>query len=102
MQMKTTFKTALYSALVGATALVGVAGTAAAGGFAVREQSTEGQGASFAGIAAGGSDLSSMFVNPATITLFEGMQSEGNASLILPYSKAKKGARSEEQTSELQ
>ncbi|VAV86434.1 Long-chain fatty acid transport protein [hydrothermal vent metagenome] len=94
MQMKTTFKTALYSALVGATALVGVAGTAAAGGFAVREQSTEGQGASFAGIAAGGSDLSSMFFNPATITLFEGMQSEGNASLILPYSKAKNGAGS--------
>jgi len=91
MQMKTTFKTALYSALVGATALVSVTGTAAAGGFAVREQSTEGQGASFAGIAAGGSDLSSMFFNPATITLFEGIQSEGNASLILPYSKAKNG-----------
>lgn len=89
--MKPTFKTTLFSTLIGATALVGVAGTAAAGGFAVREQSAEGQGASFAGIAAGGSDLSSMFFNPATITLFEGIQSEGNVAAILPYSKAKNG-----------
>jgi len=90
-QMKTIFKSTFFSALVAGTALVSVASTAIAGGFAVREQSTEGQGASFAGIAAGGSDLSSMFFNPATITLFEGMQAEGNAALILPYSKAKNG-----------
>ncbi len=87
--MKSIFKTALFTALVGGTALVSVAGTAAAGGFAVREQSAEGQGSSFAGIAAGGSDLSSMFFNPATITLFEGVQAEGNAALIFPFSKAK-------------
>ena len=89
--MKSTFKTAIFSALIGGTALVSVASVAQAGGFAVREQSAEGQGASFAGIAAGGSDLSSMFFNPATITLHEGVNIEGNAALILPYSKAKNG-----------
>ncbi|HFC04788.1 MAG TPA: transporter, partial [Rhizobiales bacterium] len=89
--MKSTFKTALISALIGGTALVGVASSASAGGFAVREQSAEGQGASFAGIAAGGSDLSSMFFNPATITLFEGVQAEGDAAAIFPFAKAKNG-----------
>ena len=90
--MKHTFKTAVYSALIGTTALVSVANVAQAGGFSVREQSAEGQGASFAGIAAGGSDLSSMFFNPATITLHEGVQVEGNATAIFPFSKAKDGA----------
>ena len=85
------FKTAVFSALVGTTALVSMANVAAAGGFAVREQSAEGQGASFAGIAAGGADLSSMFFNPATITLHEGVQFEGSAAVIFPFSKAKNG-----------
>ncbi len=89
--MNSTIKTTFFSALVAGTALVSVASTSIAGGFAVREQSAEGQGSSFAGIAAGGSDLSSMFFNPATITLFEGVQAEGDASLIFPYSKAKNG-----------
>ncbi len=43
-----------------------------AGGFAIREQSTYGQGTSFAGVAAGGA-LSSMFWNPATMTQFQGI-----------------------------
>lgn len=38
-----------------------------AGAFALREQSTYGQGTSFAGVAAGGS-VSSMFWNPAILT----------------------------------
>ena len=46
-----------------------------AGAFAIREQSTYGQGTSFAGVAAGGS-LSSMFWNPATMTQFQGIVSE--------------------------
>ena len=90
--MKQSIKTAIFSALIGSTALVSAASVAQAGGFSVREQSAEGQGASFAGIAAGGSDLSSMFFNPATITLHEGVQVEGNAALILPYSKTTNGA----------
>ena len=55
-----------------------------AGGFAIREQSAYGQGASFAGIAAGGA-LSSMFWNPATITQFKGKQYETSVSTILPH-----------------
>jgi long-chain fatty acid transport protein len=58
------------AALLAGTAL-GLALTAAdalAGGFAIREQSTYFQGTSFAGAAAGGPSLSSMFWNPATMT----------------------------------
>ncbi|MQA67450.1 MAG: transporter, partial [Alphaproteobacteria bacterium] len=48
---------------------------ALAGGFAIREQSVYGQGASFAGIAAGGA-LSGMFWNPAVMTQFAGFNVE--------------------------
>jgi long-chain fatty acid transport protein len=57
---------------------------ATAGGLAVREQSTYGQGSSFAGIAAGGS-LSSMFWNPATMTQAPGIQTEISVSGLFPY-----------------
>src|SRR6188472_440595 len=57
-----------------------------AGAFAIREQSTYGQGASFAGIAAGGS-LSSMFWNPATMTQFYGLQGETVVSGVMPSAK---------------
>ncbi|HWL74252.1 MAG TPA: outer membrane protein transport protein, partial [Burkholderiaceae bacterium] len=53
-----------------------------AGGFAIREQSACGQGASFAGVAAGGCDISSMFWNPATMTQFAGAQVAISASGI--------------------
>lgn len=59
---------ALKSALVATSAIVGFAFTAeqvSAGGFAIREQSAQFQGASFAGAAAGGG-LSSMYWNPAS------------------------------------
>ena len=48
-----------------AAALLPLSGAANAGGFAVREQSTEFQGMSFAGAAASGGGLSGMFWNPA-------------------------------------
>jgi len=69
------------------------ASAASAAGFAIREQSAEGMGASFAGVAAGTDGLSSMFWNAATMTLHEdkGIQSESNFSLIAPYSRAKNG-----------
>src|SRR5262245_17831427 len=54
-----------------------------AGGFAVREQSTYGQGTSFSGIAAGGA-LSSMFWNPATMTQFPGKGIEVGMSGLFP------------------
>ena len=49
---------------VAAVALVAGAAAAIAGGFAIREQSAESQGASFAGNAAGTS-LGAMYWNPA-------------------------------------
>jgi long-chain fatty acid transport protein len=59
---------------------------AQAGGFAVREQSAAGQGASFAGVAAGGSPAS-MFWNPATMTQFQGRVTEMDASIVFPKSQ---------------
>lgn len=55
----------LTGALFASTALL-MAGEALAGGFAIREQSAQFQGSSFAGSAAGGG-LSSMYWNPAAL-----------------------------------
>lgn len=87
--MTHTFKTTLLSA----AAILLMAGSVMAGGFAVREQSAEGQGAAFAGVAAGTNGLSSMFWNPATMSLHngQGFVSESDAALIVPYSQAKDG-----------
>jgi len=73
-------------ATVAISALLGVVAAAQAGGFALREQSAEGQGMSFAGVAAGSAGLSSMFWNPATITQTPGWNSEWDLAGILPYS----------------
>src|SRR6478672_767419 len=73
--------------LAGAAALSisAMSGAAQAGGFALREQSAIGLGNSFAGSAAGGSGLASMFWNPATMADFAGIQSSTTISYILPY-----------------
>jgi long-chain fatty acid transport protein len=73
----------------GALGLVTLATTATttqshAGGFGLRDQSSYGQGASYAGVAAGGS-LSSMFWNPATMTQLNGIQSEVDLMGLFPY-----------------
>jgi long-chain fatty acid transport protein len=63
-----------------------VAGTLAAqaGGFAIREQSAYFQGSSFAGAAAGGPSISSMFWNPSVMTQAGlGITSESNFSAII-------------------
>jgi len=57
---------------------------AQAGGFAIREQSTAGEGAAFAGVAAGGAP-SSMFWNPATMTQNRGLAAEANLTGIMPF-----------------
>lgn len=59
------------------------AGSAVAGGFALREQSTSSQGASFAGNAAG-NDLSAMFWNPAAAANLGGFNTESHYALIVP------------------
>ncbi len=72
--------------VLGTTALVGLAATgtsAFAAGFEIREQSAWGQGASYAGVAAGGS-VSSMFWNPATMTQTGAFALEMSGSLIFP------------------
>ena len=74
---------AVLLACGGLAALVAVTSTANAGGLAIREQSAWGQGASFAGVAAGGSS-SAMFWNPATMTQIPGIQSNSVLSGIMP------------------
>ncbi|RDV05142.1 OmpP1/FadL family transporter [Undibacter mobilis] len=63
--------------------LLAATASANAGAFALREQSAYGQGASFAGIAAGGA-LSSMFWNAATMTQWSGKTMELGVSGIMP------------------
>jgi long-chain fatty acid transport protein len=60
---------------------------AEAGGFAVREQSAYGQGSSFAGMAAPGDSISSMFWNPAAVTSASGVTVEGNVTAVFPRSE---------------
>lgn len=66
---------------VSMTALV-TASSAFAGSFAIREQSATGQGMSFAGVAAGSAGVSSMFWNPATVTMKPGWNSEWHGTLV--------------------
>jgi len=61
--------------LCAAAASVFAIAEAQGGAFGVRQQSAYGHGASFAGVAAGGS-LSSMFWNPATLVDVEGLEIE--------------------------
>ena len=68
-------------ARVGSAALLAtlLSGTAAsAGAFGLREQSTQAQGMAFAGAAAGSGGVSSMFWNPAVITMRPGFVTEQN------------------------
>ncbi len=64
-----------------------VAGTALAGGFSIREQSTSGLGAAFAGNAAG-YDLSTIYWNPAGVAIAgPGLTTESHYAVILPDSE---------------
>ncbi|PWK63922.1 long-chain fatty acid transport protein [Aminobacter sp. AP02] len=53
----------------------------------MREQSAYGQGSSFAGMAAPGDSISSMFWNPAAVTMVTGMTVEGNITGVFPRSE---------------
>lgn len=66
-------------------------GEAAASGFQLREQSGTGQGTSYAGMTAGGEDISAMFFNPAAMGRYRGNNVVGVASYIAPTSKFKDG-----------
>jgi long-chain fatty acid transport protein len=72
----------LRAASLTACLLAGAA-EALAGSFAIHEQSVYGQGAAYAGIAAGGV-TSAMFWNPATMTQFAGMSMEQSVVIYVP------------------
>jgi len=67
---------------------------AEASGFQLRDQSGSGQGNAYAGISAGGSDISSMFFNPATLTRFSGNRLQLGFTAIQPSSKFSDGVAS--------
>ena len=67
--------------LVAASAFAPVA---QASGFQLREQSASSQGNAFAGVSAGGFDISAMFFNPAIMTLYSGQQFAVGGTLIVP------------------
>jgi long-chain fatty acid transport protein len=60
---------------------------ASASGFQLREQSPSAQGTAFAGVTAGGSDIGSMFFNPATLTQFQDNEAVIGFSDIMPDAK---------------
>ncbi|MEZ0170901.1 OmpP1/FadL family transporter [Microvirga sp. TS319] len=78
------FNRSLSLAAVSFAALIAAQGGAQAGAFGLREQSATAQGFSFAGAASGSGYLSSMFWNPAVITMSPGWNNEWHLSLILP------------------
>ncbi len=78
------FNRSLSLAAVSFAALIAAQGGAQAGAFGLREQSATAQGYSFAGAASGSGGISSMYWNPATITMAPGWQSETHLSLIVP------------------
>lgn len=80
------FHRTVILAAVSAGALIAAQGGAHAGAFALREQSARGLAETFAGVAAGEAGVSSMYWNPATITMAPGWQSDWNATVIAPHS----------------
>lgn len=81
------------TALLAASGLVSLflIGDAAASGFQLREQSGTGQGTSFAGMTAGGEDISAMYFNPAALGRYSGNRVLATASRIVPKSTFKDG-----------
>jgi long-chain fatty acid transport protein len=79
-------KTLINALLAGSSAgvIVLAASSAMAGGFSSRQQSSTGQGFSYAGAGTSAFGIGSMFWNPANITNFEGRRSEYNFTLVAP------------------
>src|SRR3954468_16780242 len=78
-------RTSTMSVAASLIALLAMTEAAQAGAFGIRHQSATAEGKAFAGVAAGSGGLSSMFWNPATITMTPGIQSEAHGSVIIPY-----------------
>ncbi len=78
---------------VAAASVVGVHAAEAAG-FALKEQSATGLGGAFAGMSAGGDDISAMFFNPAITTRTSGNSVAAAVSVIAPQVKIRDGSGS--------
>src|SRR5262245_61968517 len=78
----------MLASMFASTSMAMVAGitTAEAGAFALSE-STYGQGSSFAGMAAPGDSISSMFWNPAAVTTVTGITIEDDLTTFFPQAK---------------
>lgn len=75
----------ISSIYAGLAVFISATGTASAGGFEIREQSAFFSGTAYAGTAAGGSSLSSIFWNPATSSFAgNGITTDSNYTLVLP------------------
>jgi long-chain fatty acid transport protein len=72
------------AALTLALAAAGLSGQAGAAGFALIEQSSSTQGYAHAGAAAAGEDASTIFFNPAAMTLLEGRQVVAGLHVVAP------------------
>lgn len=55
-----------------------------ASGFSLREQSPSALGSAFAGVSAGGTDISALYWNPAAMALYSGNQFFLGSSLVIP------------------
>jgi long-chain fatty acid transport protein len=75
-------------------AAAAVAPQAQASGFQLREQSPLSQGNAFAGISAGGGDISSLFFNPAVMTQYDGWQYSFGGTYVGLSAKFENGAAS--------
>lgn len=75
---------ARWTTTAATVAVLMIANEARAAGFAIREQSASFQGASFAGVAAGGADISTMYFNPATLTRHDGTRTHLSVSYVAP------------------
>jgi len=81
--MKTHLRKVVLAVAV-ATGFGGVCTQAQAAAFALQEQSTSGLGNAFAGGAAEGADASSMYLNPATLSLRKSAQIVGAMHVAIP------------------
>lgn len=79
--------TKLGSVLVTLLLVGGLSSSALASGFAIIEQSVSGLGNAFAGGSASADDATTVFFNPAGMTLLDGQQVVAGAHVIVPSAK---------------
>lgn len=81
--MRTTTKRSIYALILGGACSIVTVQTQASG-FALIEQSASGMGKAFAGMAASAEDASSMFYNPAAVSVLEGQQLTVGGHYVAP------------------